>query len=54
MSATIRLQREAFDLAGELTKLTAERAEVGALVSFTGICRADENGAPIVALTLEH
>ena len=54
MSATIRLQREAFDLAAEVTKLTAGRAEVGALVSFTGICRADENGAPIAALTLEH
>ena len=54
MSATIRLQREAFDLAAELTKLTAGRAEVGAVVSFTGICRAEENGAPITALTLEH
>jgi molybdopterin synthase catalytic subunit len=54
MSATIRLQREALDLAAEMTKLTAGRAEVGALVSFTGICRADENGAPIAALTLEH
>jgi molybdopterin synthase catalytic subunit len=54
MSATIRLQHEAFDLAAEVTKLTAGRAEVGALVSFTGICRADENGAPIAALTLEH
>jgi molybdopterin synthase catalytic subunit len=54
MSTTIRLQREAFDLAAEVTKLTAGRADIGALVSFTGICRADENGAPIAALTLEH
>jgi molybdopterin synthase catalytic subunit len=54
MSTTIRLQREAFDLAAEVTKLTAGRADIGAVVSFTGICRADENGAPIAALTLEH
>src|ERR1700739_1626644 len=30
------------------------RNDVGAVVTFTGICRADENGAPIAALTLEH
>lgn len=54
MSATIRLQREAFDLAAEVTRLTAGRTDVGAVVSFTGICRADEAGAPIAALTLEH
>lgn len=54
MSTTIRLQPEAFDLAAEVTKLTSERSDVGALVSFTGICRADENGAPIAALTLEY
>jgi molybdopterin synthase catalytic subunit len=54
MSTTIRLQREAFDLAAEVTKLTLGRADIGAVVSFTGICRADENGAPIAALTLEH
>ncbi len=54
MSTTIRLQREAFDHTAELTKLTAGRADAGAVVSFTGICRADENGAPIAALTLEY
>jgi len=54
MTATVRLQREAFDLAAEVARLTAGRADVGAVVSFTGICRADENGAPIAALTLEH
>jgi molybdopterin synthase catalytic subunit len=54
MSTTIRLQREAFDLAAEVTRLAPGRTDIGALVSFTGICRADENGAPIAALTLEH
>lgn len=54
MTPTIRLQREAIDLAAEVAKLTGGRADIGAVVSFTGICRADENGAPIAALTLEH
>jgi molybdopterin synthase catalytic subunit len=27
---------------------------VGAVVTFTGVCRGDENGRPIAALTLEH
>ena len=54
MIITIRLQREPFDIAAEVAKLSGERADVGAVVTFTGICRADEKGARIVALTLEH
>ena len=54
MSATIRIQREPFDVASETAKLTRGRTDIGAIVTFTGICRGDENGKPIVALTLEH
>jgi molybdopterin synthase catalytic subunit len=54
MNTTIRLQREAFDPAAEAKKLTHGRTDIGAVVTFTGICRADENGEPIAALTLEH
>jgi molybdopterin synthase catalytic subunit len=54
MNTTIRLQREAFDVAAEAAKLVGGRTDIGAVVTFTGICRADENGAPIAALTLEH
>jgi molybdopterin synthase catalytic subunit len=54
MNATIRLQREVFDVAAEAAKLTRGRTDIGAVVTFTGICRADENGAPIAALNLEH
>ena len=54
MNTTIRLQREPFDVAAEVRKLTAGRSDIGAVVTFTGICRADENGEPIAALTLEH
>ena len=54
MTAIIRLQREPIDVAGEVKMLTGGRKDIGAVVTFTGICRADENGAPIAALTLEH
>jgi molybdopterin synthase catalytic subunit len=51
---TIRLQREDFDAAAEAAALTRGRADVGAVVTFTGICRGAEDGHPIAALTLEH
>ena len=54
MGVTIRLQREPFDAASEAAALRGTRTDIGAVVTFTGICRADENGAPIAALTLEH
>ncbi len=54
MATTIRLQCEAFDAAAEAAKMTRGRGEVGAVVTFTGLCRDEENGEPIVALTLEH
>jgi molybdopterin synthase catalytic subunit len=54
MTTTIRLQREAFDIAAEVAKISGGRTDVGAVVTFTGICRADEKGSPIAALTLEH
>jgi molybdopterin synthase catalytic subunit len=51
---TIRLQREYFDAAAETAALTRGRSDIGAVVTFTGICRGSENGDPIAALTLEH
>ncbi|HZP79311.1 MAG TPA: molybdenum cofactor biosynthesis protein MoaE [Pseudolabrys sp.] len=54
MITTIRLQREPFDAAAESARLSKGRSDVGAVVTFTGICRGDEAGAPIAALTLEH
>jgi molybdopterin synthase catalytic subunit len=54
MTTTIRLQREPFDVAAETERLTLGRADIGAVVTFTGLCRADENGKPIAALILEH
>lgn len=54
MKPTVRLQREPFDAAAEATKLARGRTDVGALVTFTGICRGNEDAEPIAALTLEH
>jgi molybdopterin synthase catalytic subunit len=53
-TTTIRLQREPFDVAAEMANIARGRTDVGALVTFTGLCRADENGQAIAALTLEH
>lgn len=50
--ATIRVQREAFDAAAEGDGLTLGRGDVGALVTFVGLCRDD--GAALAALELEH
>ncbi len=54
MAVAIRLQREPFDAAAEAAALAQGRSDIGAVVTFTGICRGDENGEPIAALTLEH
>ena len=51
---TVRLQQEPFDAAAEARALARGRSDIGAVVTFTGICRGDENGEPIAALTLEH
>ena len=50
--ATIRVQAEDFDAAGEAAALTAGRKDIGALVSFVGLCR-DEGGA-LSRLEIEH
>ncbi|ATN33846.1 molybdopterin synthase catalytic subunit [Rhizobium sp. ACO-34A] len=49
---TIRVQSTDFDVATETAAITNGRRDIGALVSFTGLCR-DEGGA-LSALELEH
>jgi len=51
---TIRVQEADFDVAREIAALTKGRTDIGAVVSFSGICRGSEDGEPIAALTLEH
>jgi molybdopterin synthase catalytic subunit len=49
---TVRVQREDFDLAAEVQALAAGRRDIGAIVTFSGLCR-DEAGT-LSALELEH
>lgn len=48
----IRIQADDFDLTTEVARLTRGRSDVGAVVTFSGLCR-DEGGA-LAALELEH
>jgi len=48
----VRVQKESFDVAAEAARLTQGCTNIGALVSFTGLCR-DEGGA-LAALEIEH
>lgn len=48
----VAIQREDFDVAREIEALTKGRGDVGAVVTFTGLCR-DEAGT-LEALELEH
>lgn len=48
----VAVQAEPFDAAAEAAALAAGRSDIGALVTFTGLCR-DENGT-LAALELEH
>jgi molybdopterin synthase catalytic subunit len=51
---TIRIQEADFDIAREMATLTKGRTDIGAVVSFSGVCRGSEDGETIAALTLEH
>jgi molybdopterin synthase catalytic subunit len=48
----VSIQREDFDVAAEIARLTRGQTNVGAVVNFIGLCR-DEAGA-LSALELEH
>jgi molybdopterin synthase catalytic subunit len=54
MTGTVRLQREDFDTAAEAARLTRGRTDIGAVVTFAGICRDHEGGHGVSAMTLEH
>jgi molybdopterin synthase catalytic subunit len=53
-AVTIRIQQADFDIAQEISALTKGRTDIGAVVSFSGICRGTEGSETIAALTLEH
>jgi molybdopterin synthase catalytic subunit len=51
---TVRLQREDFDAGAEIAALTRGRTDIGAVASFTGICRRTGDTGDTAAMTLEH
>ncbi|WP_274629392.1 molybdenum cofactor biosynthesis protein MoaE [Arvimicrobium flavum] len=51
-SPTVRVQAEDFDLSAEIARLTAGDRDVGAVVTFSGMCRDDQGR--LTALELEH
>ena len=52
MTPTVRIQAEDFSVADEVAALGRGRADVGAVVTFTGLCR--DEGGRLAALELEH
>ncbi len=52
MIPTIRIQAEDFDVASEIAALSGGRSDIGAVVTFTGLCR--DEGGRLAALELEH
>jgi len=53
-NVTIRIQEADFDVAQEIAALSRGRTDIGAVVSFSGICRGSDDGKTLAALTLEH
>jgi len=52
VAPVVRIERQDFDVAAEIARLTEGRHDVGAVVTFSGLCR-DEDGR-LAALELEH
>jgi molybdopterin synthase catalytic subunit len=52
MTPTIRIQAEDFDAGAEIAALVRGRTDIGAVVTFTGLCR--DEGGRLAALELEH
>ncbi|HEX8165396.1 MAG TPA: molybdenum cofactor biosynthesis protein MoaE [Beijerinckiaceae bacterium] len=52
MTPTVRIQREDFSVAEEVAALSRGRPGVGAVATFTGLCR--DEGGRLAALELEH
>lgn len=48
----VRVQPQDIDIVAESAILTAGRTDIGALVTFTGLCR--DEGAQLAALDIEH
>lgn len=52
LEPTIRVQTEPFDIQEEIARLSNGRTDIGAVVTFSGLCR--DEGGTLAALELEH
>jgi molybdopterin synthase catalytic subunit len=52
MRKIVRLQKAVFDTAAEVATLAAGLSDIGALVTFTGLCRGEAGS--LAALEIEH
>ena len=50
--ASVSVQADDYDTAAEIAALTAGRTDVGAVVTFSGLCR--DEGGTLEALEIEH
>lgn len=50
----VRVQPDDFDIGSEIANLTSGRADIGAVVTFTGTVRGTAGGEAITSMTLEH
>ena len=51
---SVSVQAENFDVGAEITALTADRTDIGAVVTFTGLVRDMAGGEAIADMELEH
>tara|TARA_Y100000590_G_C15681240_1_gene999876 strand:- start:74 stop:490 length:417 start_codon:yes stop_codon:yes gene_type:complete len=51
---TVKIQKENFNVAKEIEKLTSKISNYGSLVSFLGNVRKVSNGNNIISLNIEH
>lgn len=50
--ASVSVQADDYDVASEIAAITAGRTDIGAVVTFSGLCRDD--GGTLEALEIEH
>jgi molybdopterin synthase catalytic subunit len=50
----VSVQREDFDIAAEMARMTGDDPDIGAVVSFTGLVRQMTGEGPISSMELEH
>lgn len=50
----VRVQTADFDIAAECKELLVSTGDTGALVTFTGVVRADSEAGKLASMTLEH